>query len=116
VVYAELYGKVQDLQYGEEEVKIMVFDLLWEGKWVNPLEARSWFSPGGPLPWVPTVAEAMGFDAEQVLALSNGPSLVPGANHLREGVVVKPHQERSHGSCGRVCFKVVGTDYLERGK
>ena len=112
-VYAEIYGDVQDLTYGEAGVKLRVFDLLQNGKWLNPVPARL---IGINLPWVPTVAEAMPFNAERVLALADGPSLIPGAGHLREGVVVKPLAERIDSSCGRVCFKAVSVDYLERAK
>ena len=111
VVYAEIYGEVQDLTYGETGVRVRVFDLLQAGRWLDPYPARAL---GANLPWVPTVAE-IPFDAETVLALAEGKSLIPGADHIREGVVVKPMAERIAG-CGRVCLKVVSADYLERAK
>ena len=36
------------------------------------------------------------------------------ADHIREGVVVKPVTERFHQAVGRVILKVVGAGYLEK--
>ena len=48
--------------------------------------------------------------------MSNGPSLVPGADHNREGCVIKPMKERIHDKIGRVILKCVGTEYLMKKK
>ncbi len=106
-VYAEVYGQVQDLKYGagRGEVRVAVFDLLQAGEWLSPREARE-LAPD--LPWVPTIADGAPFDLEEILALAEGPSQVPGAGHLREGIVVKPLIERSCLEVGRVNMKVVG--------
>jgi hypothetical protein len=58
----------------------------------------------------------VGFDAERVFALAEGPSLIPGANHLREGIVVKPMRERTDLEVGRVCLKVVSNAFLEKDR
>jgi RNA ligase (TIGR02306 family) len=112
-VYGEVYGQVQNLKYGAGpgEVRIAVFDLLRGSDWVNAEEAREL---GSELPWVPTVVDGIPFDLLAVLALAEGPSLVPGASHLREGIVVKPLRERTALGIGRVCLKVIGNGYLER--
>jgi RNA ligase (TIGR02306 family) len=112
-VYAEVYGQVQDLRYGtaKGELRIAVFDLLRGADWIPAHEARE-LAPH--LPWVPIVADGIPFDLESILALAEGPSLVPGANHVREGIVVKPLVERYDLGVGRVNMKVVGNGYLER--
>jgi len=112
-VYCEVYGQVQDLKYGSKpgEACIAVFDLLSGSEWINAQEARD-LAPA--LPWVPTIASGAPFDLEAILALAEGPSKVPGANHLREGIVVKPMTERAAPEVGRVCLKVVSNAYLER--
>jgi RNA ligase (TIGR02306 family) len=112
-VYGEVYGQVQDLKYGAKpgEVRLAVFDLLRGGEWLDPHQARA-LAPN--LPWVPTIAERMPFDLEAILALAEGPSLVPGANHVREGIVVKPLVDRSDPRVHRLNLKVVGNGYLER--
>ena len=37
-----------------------------------------------------------------------------GADHIREGIVMVPVQERTHPAIGRVCLKSVSGDYLTR--
>ena len=112
-VYAEVYGPVQDLKYGtsKNEVRIAVFDLLRGSEWIDPKEARE---IGKDLPWVPLVHTSFPFDLDRVLQEAEGKSLVAGANHLREGVVIKPQTERTHPEVGRVCLKIVSNGYLER--
>ena len=112
-VYAEVYGPVQDLKYGttKNEVRIAVFDLLRGSQWIDASEARE---IGKDLPWVPLVHASFPFDLDRVLQEAEGKSLVAGANHLREGIVVKPQTERTHLEVGRVCLKIVGNGYLER--
>jgi len=56
----------------------------------------------------------MPFDFGRLQALADGPSLVRGANHAREGIVIKPVKERKHWSLGRVMLKVVSNEYLEK--
>lgn len=110
-VYGEVYGQVQDLKYGAKpgEVKIAVFDLLRRSEWVGAEEARQ-IAPD--LPWVPLIANAVPFQLDRILAIAEGKSLI--ADHLREGIVVKPLIERTHPEIGRVCLKVVSNGYLER--
>lgn len=113
-VYGEIYGRVQDLHYGVEsghDVRLAIFDLLLGSQWVSARDARG-FAPD--LPWVPTVADGVPFDFDTVLALAEGPSLVPGAPHVREGVVVKPLIERTCLELGRVNLKVIGNGYMGR--
>lgn len=109
-VYGEVYGPVQDLRYGLRDVHIAVFDLLRGSEWINAEEARAL---GPALPWVPVVAMPE-FDLESILAFAEGPSLMPGADHVREGVVVKPLVERLDAEVGRVQLKAIGNGYLER--
>lgn len=111
IVYGEVYGQVQDLKYGVERgVRVAVFDILQGGEWVDAMPARE---IGAGLPWVPTLYQgAYAWDA--VEALAEGPSLIDGAGHVREGCVVKPLSERRHDVAGRVCLKIVGNGYLER--
>jgi RNA ligase (TIGR02306 family) len=112
LVYGEAYGQVQTLKYGSKpgEVRIGVFDIMKNGEFMDIHTARA-MAPD--LPWVPIVAE-MPFDFDTLIALAEGPSLVPGANHFREGIVVRPLKERAHEEIGRVQLKIVSPSYLER--
>ena len=131
VLYGEVYGSVQDFKYGHKsgEVSFAAFDVLKDGAWVDYFEARHRIAKD--VPWVPHLSfsdqpegEHWGssnpqawyvpFDFDTICALAEGPSLVPGAGHVREGVVVKPVRERWHPSIGRAHLKVVGAGYLEK--
>lgn len=39
---------------------------------------------------------------------------MPGADHVREGCVVRPAAERRDDRAGRVVLKLIGRDYLTR--
>ena len=67
------------------------------------------------------------FDLEHVPVLHNGPfdeevarklaeenSSISGAQHHREGVVIKPVVERREDGVGRVILKIVGNRYLSK--
>jgi RNA ligase (TIGR02306 family) len=112
-VYGEVYGRVQNLHYGVQSgVRAVVFDLLPpDGPWVAPETARE-LAPD--VPWAPLLARAEPFELERVLTFAEGPSRMPGADHVREGCVVKPLAERFDRELGRVCLKLVGNGYLER--
>lgn len=112
-VYGEVYGWVQELRYGMKpgEIRMAVFDLLCGSEWVQVESAR--FNWGQNLPWVPKIAETA-FDADTIFNLAEGPSLIPGADHIREGIVIKPLYERTDPEIGRVQLKVVSSEYLGR--
>jgi RNA ligase (TIGR02306 family) len=114
-VYGEVYGQVQDLQYGtgKGEVRIAVFDILnsLTHTWLNPIPARE---IGKGLPWVPVIEDEYPFMLEDILNLAEGPSLIRSADHIREGIVVKPMINRSHLDCGRINLKVVSNAYLDK--
>lgn len=119
VIYGEVYGDVQDLRYGKGfgEVDFAAFDLrrpdgIYEGyfSFNAIMDAEN-------IPTVPMVKELpIPFSLETILKMAEGPSMVEGAKHLREGVVVRPLKERLDPRVGRVVMKVVSTDYLERQK
>jgi len=111
-VYAEVYGQVQKgFQYGvpQGEARIAVFDLLDGNIWMDVEQARDLSQQ---LPWVPTVA-TIPYTYQWVCDLAEGMSLISGANHIREGIVVRPMKERVHPRMGRVCLKLVSNAYLE---
>jgi RNA ligase (TIGR02306 family) len=113
--YGEVYGKVQDLHYGlKGEVRLALFDLRRaDGTYLKPrdFQIECW---DNELPMVPIIVDPIPFSMEKMLELAEGPSLVEGADHLREGIVVKPVEERYHGAVGRVALKLVGLAYYER--
>jgi RNA ligase (TIGR02306 family) len=113
-VYAEVYGYVQELRYGfsKGEVRIAVYDIRdkTNGNWLDVDMSRD---IGKDLPWVPLVSRC-NFDKQLILDYAEGNSLVPGADNIREGIVVKPIHERTHIDIGRVNLKVVSNSYLDK--
>lgn len=111
-LYGEVYGQVQDLKYGiRSGARIAIFDVLDPTcRWLSHDEAMAALDDVIAVPMVYRGP----FDLEAALALAEGPSLIHGADHVREGVVVRPVTERDDMRVGRVVLKVVGNGYLER--
>lgn len=115
VLYGEFYGDVQDLRYGHSpgEVSFAAFDVMAPtGVFWNAEVTRQQLNLDG-VPQVPFIT-CIGYDFAAVCDLAEGQSLVLGANHIREGVVVKPLVERWNNSIGRVILKWVSAAYLNR--
>jgi hypothetical protein len=126
VVYGEVYGAVQDLNYGHShgEVSFAAFDMMMGGSWLDAdkfLSLCSLFDLptvpfiGGDFPEAdsPALRRAIRYDFDRVCRLAEGKTLVPGADHVREGVVVRSLLERAAPG-GRAVLKWVGCGYLER--
>lgn len=124
VLYAEVYGPVQDLRYGLTTPAVAAFDILDHGAWLSHSSAQK-LAQQFALPWVPIIAECP-FRENAIVALADGPSLVPTAKHMREGVVVRPLLERvatvvhrdpegkEHVDTMRAVLKIISGAYLER--
>lgn len=113
--YGEVYGPVQDMKYGTERgaLKVAIFDVLDTRRrvWLDFNDARA-LAESAALPWVPVLYS--GPWGDELRALAEGPSTVPGANHVREGIVIRPIRERHHEGVGRVLLKLHGQGYLLR--
>lgn len=111
-LYGEAYGWVQSLRYGAKQGEIFfrAFDIQdKQGKFFDTdlfLEVCEKFK----IPVVPTIYRGpLKFD--EMLNYAEGKTLIPGANHVREGCVIKPVKERWDARCGRVALKLVGAGY-----
>jgi len=111
-VYGEVFGPVQDLRYGAKgnDIFFAAFDILDAGNWLDHDDAQA-MAEG--LQWVP-VLYCGPFDEAMAKEFAEGDSSVPGAGHLREGVVIKPVRERRCLEIGRVQLKLVSNRYLAR--
>ncbi len=115
-----LYGEVVPTQgkftYGcrGNETKFFVFDILDpKGKWVNLQFPEGMDNDFRYEPYlVPGIFR--GKYATVLAALADGPSIVDGANHIREGIVIRPQVEREARNLGRVQLKVVSNAFLEK--
>jgi RNA ligase (TIGR02306 family) len=122
IVYGEVYGAVQDLTYGHQkgQVSFTAFDMMLQGQWLDFDEAHGLAVKFG-VPWVPLYLDDDGlpyhkFDFDKVCELAEGTTMFPGAEHVREGVVVGSRVEGWHRAVGRKKLKWVGASYLERAK
>jgi RNA ligase (TIGR02306 family) len=110
ILYGEVYGKVQSLNYGiPGKIEFRAFDLLLDGcycDWRFFVDTVLSFG----VERVPLVYEGP-YSLDAIKQASVGESLVGGA-HMREGVVVKPVQERTDPKVGRVILKYLSDDYL----
>jgi len=111
ILFGEIYGQgVQSLHYGCNKKKgFRAFDVYADGNYLD-------FDEFGALCYDHEVERApiiyLGpFDLEKIKEISNGKSTLPGANNIREGVVVRPTKERRDPALGRVCLKFISTEY-----
>ena len=111
----EVFGQVQDLKYGSKPGQLFfrAFDvMLPDGSFLDYddfaeivlAEVRCPIVYRGP------------YSIEKMREVCDGRSLVPGADNMREGVVVGPIMERWDARLGRVKVKFVSPAYLERSK
>jgi hypothetical protein len=116
VVLGEVYGDgIQDMKYGckQGEIRFAAFQILTEIGWL-PQTMSLGLLTTWKVPTVP-ILYAGPFDVETVMPLADGLSLMPGAGHIREGVVVCPERQRNDPRLGGpVHLKVVSNAYLER--
>lgn len=111
-----LYGEIVPTQKGYHygckngDTKFFPFDVRTpEGKWVGWSDLAKYELPADK--WVPVLDQRM-WSRETVLKLVDGPSTVPDANHIREGIVVRPVIEREACHLGRVQLKIVSNAFL----
>ncbi len=119
VVYGEVFGQVQNLKYGTKpgQVCFRAFDILHHDHWMDYDEARNkarmlsgWNSD---LLWVPEVYRGP-FDEDILMQLALEDSSFGDAEHMREGLVIRPAKERHDPALGRVQLKMVSPRYLEK--
>jgi RNA ligase (TIGR02306 family) len=113
ILYGEIYGgSVQNLAYGIPKgkgVAFRAFDLSIDDKYMNWEDFIAVCSMCG----VPTVPELYRgpYSMAKMKELADGKSTMPGADNIREGVVVKPLVERVDSKVGRAVLKFIGTEY-----
>jgi RNA ligase (TIGR02306 family) len=109
-VYGEVYGKTQKLHYGiPDKCQIACFDIMQNGQWLSWKSSQQ-LAEDYKLPWVPVVYR--GPLTDKICEYAEGKSLIPGAENIREGVVVKPITERRDDRGNRVQLKIVSNEYL----
>lgn len=115
-LYGEIFGNVQELKYGAKPNQLMFrfFDIwdgcIWKDRFNSPeLDELAEYM-------VPTLYYGP-FILEKAIELSEGDSVIEGANHMREGIVIRPIPHAFHKKFnGRVQLKIVSNRYLAKGK
>lgn len=115
VLFGEVHGQVMDLKYGagKNQLFFRAFDMFdtSERIWID--NDDMYIIGCDVLQFAPILYRGP-YSKEKVLECTDGPSMVPEANHIREGCVVKPAKERIHPKYGRIALKNVSNLYLER--
>ncbi len=119
-LYGEVFGQVQILKYGANANQIFfrAFDIwhIKEARWIDFVDVfTKYCSLISSHVWVPIVHHGR-FDVKHIKSLAERDSVIPGAKHCCEGVVVRPVQERHDPKLGRVQLKFVSNRYLSKGK
>ena len=111
VLYGEVFGAVQDLKYGAQgdQVFFRAFDVMKDGQFVDAERFNLLIEDECRAP----VLYVGPYDQDAVDELSRMKRSTL-ADHIAEGVVIKPVRERSHPRVGRVALKLVSDLYLER--
>lgn len=122
VIFGETYGNNGDMPYGVDRAKngddFRVFDMF-------DTERNRWFGHHEVVGLCQFFglqhAPVLGFydwkgesTYDALLPLAEGKSTIQGANHIREGFVIKPTQERNINGGQRVILKMAGESYLTR--
>lgn len=115
-IYGETYGNNTDMPYGVRRPdgdRLVLFDVLdtRSRRWFDVDEFHAFAAALG-LPVVPTLYR--GPWSSSLVSLAEGKTTMPGADHVREGIVVKPLTERVDPRIGRVFLKLAGEGYLLR--
>lgn len=117
-ILGEVYGKgVQDLHYGAAAPQFRVFDVYvgkpGQGRYLNYIELITFADVIG-VDRIPLLYSGE-FNKEVILELTNGKETISGKEeNIREGVVIKPAEEREDLELGRVVLKSVSEAYLLR--
>jgi len=111
-IYGEIYGKKvqKGLEYGALTPAAVFFDIQRKGTYLN-WDDFFIYAQLEKLP-IPPVIISEKYKPENLKLLSEGKTLMPGAKHIREGIVIRPKVERQSLEVGRVIFKSINPDYL----
>jgi hypothetical protein len=120
-LYAEVVPTQKGYAYGTETngpedklrpaIKVLAFDvLLPNGQWLPKRELLIALKEEHRVP----VLYAGPYDDSKIKALVEGPSTVPGAKHIREGIVIASATERTVRGLGRAQLKLKSLKFLEK--
>jgi len=108
-IFGEIYGfKIQKLAYGlKNKFDVRFYDLMINYKYVNYPQFKKFCEDKG-LPMVPELH--VGKWHKDLMKFAKGKTTL--AEHVREGIVIKPIEERFDDKIGRVALKHISEEYL----
>ena len=113
LLFGEIYGRsVQSLDYGIPKGKgfgYRAFDICVDGKYRDYDEFVGLCTRFG-VEMAPLVYRGP-FSLGKIKEVVEGKTLISGADHIREGVVVRPVHERIDPAVGRAILKYISTEY-----
>jgi RNA ligase (TIGR02306 family) len=110
IIYGETYGRVQYLNYNiPGKLAFAAFDIKIDGKWVSR-DRFNTLCDSYNIPKVPVIYLGP-YSLEQAKLYSKGLTVQGNNSHIREGIVIRPIEERKNGY-GRCIYKMVNEDYL----
>lgn len=119
-ILGEVFGSgVQDLNYSLTKPDFRAFDIYVgnrnNGKYLNWDDVRNIINNLVKNDKIKTVPELYrGKINQEVLETLRSGKTTLGGNHIREGIVIKPLQERYNERIGRVIVKHINDEYLTR--
>jgi hypothetical protein len=115
-VYLEIAPTQKGYTYGctGDQTKVFVFDVLRpDGTWVDKRDLYT-LDPEGVGQHLTPLLFVGCFNLEKIKAIVEGLSTVPGANNLREGIVISSATERTIRGLGRAQLKLKSNAFLEK--
>jgi hypothetical protein len=114
VLWGEICPTQGGFEYGNKNVQFFVFDIRTpEGKWLDREHDEAGLLAQLMHYSVPILYQGP-YDLEVIKKFVDGPSTVPGAKNIREGVVVKTSTEKHKTGIGRCQMKIVSLEFLEK--
>jgi RNA ligase (TIGR02306 family) len=116
IIFGEVFGKNKHMRYGEKGKArgdlFQAFDVfnIGLGQFLDHQHAKNMVESLG-LDFVPELYRGP-YSFAKMEELAEGRSQVQGANHIREGIVIKPLRERFDDRVGRVILKMHSQAYL----
>lgn len=112
VLYGEIVGPgiQKGYAYGlpEGQHEFYAYDVMVDGRFLDAVEFMAWCDERG-VKRVPSLYVG-GYDYNIADKLRKGDSTI-GNQKIREGVVIKPYQEKNSPTMGRVVVKFISDDY-----
>lgn len=117
IIFGEIFGRsIQDITY-DTDPDLRIFDIWYDGRYLNTDKVLGALNNTG-LEYVPILYRG-GWDEALLDKYVSGKSLIPTADCMREGIVIRPDFERIDtiitgrfdGYDSRVILKVVSSEY-----